>query len=176
MQYHDVDVLDAGVDGSVPEGNIFEQAVAQLDGVFRCQSHRISGLLAEYGVGVPVAVGEGRERLFGEFVALAECHEVGVLLLHPLHEVVEVLAFVELHALQDVVVDEAQGLGLYARSGIGRQFFVRDGRVVVAGGQQDCCGQQRTAERHPAQKIYDVVCFHVVGWFICCSAGLRRRR
>ena len=48
VQHHDVDVLDAGVDGSVPEGNIFEQAVAQLDGVFRRQSYRISGLLAEY--------------------------------------------------------------------------------------------------------------------------------
>lgn len=58
MQHHDVDVLDAGVDGSVPEGNVFEQAVAQFDGVFRRQPHRKSALLAEYGVGVPVAAGK----------------------------------------------------------------------------------------------------------------------
>jgi len=25
-------------------------------------------------------------------------------------------------------------------------------------------------------ELYRVVCFHVVRWFICCNAGLRRRR
>ena len=176
VQHHDVDVLDAGVDGSVPEGNVFEQAVAQFDGVFRRQPHRKSALLAEYGVGVPVAAGKGRERLLGECVALAEGHEVGVLLLHPVDEVVEVLGFVEFHALENIVTDETQGFGLDARSRIGRQFLVRCGGIVVAGGQQGRGREQRRPESQPAQHLYRVVCFHVVRWFICCNAGLRRRR
>ena len=176
VQHHDVDVLDTQVKRPVPEGHVFEQAVTQFDGVLRCQSHRVACLFAQDGVRVSVAVGESRERLFGEFVALAEGHDVGVFLLHPGHEIVEVLGFVLFHPFEDVIVDVAQGFGLDARPGVGRQFLVRCGRVVVAGGQQGRCGQQRRSEGQPAQNLYHVVCFHVVSWFICCNAVLRRRR
>ena len=42
--------------------------------------------------------------------------------------------------------------------------------------QQGRGREQRRPESQPAQHLYRVVCFHVVRWFICCNAGLRRRR
>ena len=175
MQHHDVDVLDAQVQRPVPERHLFEHAAAQLDGVFRGQSHRVARLLAEYGVGMPVAVGEGRERLLGEVVALAEGHEVGVLLPHPGCEVVEILLFVELHAFENIVADEPQGFGFCARSGVGRDLLVRNGGIVLAARQQGGGSQQQTSEHQPAQVVCHVVCFHIVRGFICCN-GVRHRR